>query len=643
MSNTIIITEAQFKRLFETKEINSGSSILNKLSKCVISEDRKYVSYLGKNYDNKTGEELLINEQGIAGVKALGTGGKIAASDDGWSFSDIAHTVVDVASAGVDFIHPGAGAAIDAAHAISYIIEAQMYKNDKEKRDTLYLLALITGAFAVVPYAFQLYSPVIKNLVKTGTVPAKQTGIMAKLLNKLKSVIPRIIKWFRDKVEWLLNTSLGKKLINKNVDEVLKSIDEFSKNIGNVLTKKTSDARKFVSKTKDKITGKIVSDPKLLKLADAGNMEQLVKQGKFWDGKNIIKLVDEKTGELSADVITALQKNKDLAGKYLDDIVFNVNTGKGYPISSELGQKAIAYNTKHLSKKLKNYNFGKTGSSGFYKIPEKFQAHIKGMMAKNKKDTFKAASSWSKKTITKKVGVSAAETLTSNFKKSREIIGKYMTGSSKLSGEEKKILKALHNATPIASTKNLWKNVKTIVSFSKKINGKQRGAALAKAVMNGIIFNEYITFINRQFCMSGIRTKYSEDSIKPLLLGLDKMIQSPDVYKDDLPGGDFLDGLVWFLSLFPWALDGVLSFLFLRDCSDKGFVNNVANSIPDFLPYSSSAKEMLRKMQSSGDKSLLDGVNIDKAISIGKGASQDDNSQNSSRFVKAKNKDNGGS
>ena len=169
MGKSIIITESQFNRLFNKPEdlVNEVISPLREILKCRITEDRKYVSYLGRIYDAKTGNELPLTEQALGVTKALGTTGKVKASDDEWTLSDILHTGVDLVSTAADFIVPGSGSMIDVVHALSYIVEAE-FESDSKKRDNLYLMGAITGMFALLPGALQAVAPILKRFVSTG-------------------------------------------------------------------------------------------------------------------------------------------------------------------------------------------------------------------------------------------------------------------------------------------------------------------------------------------------------------------------------------------------------------------------------------------------------------------------------------------
>jgi len=190
---------------------------LQKLLECQFTNDGKHVVYEGKAYYTETGEEVLLNEA--------------------WSLSDILHTGADIVSAGLDFVIPGSGAIVDVLNAISYIIEAQ-FKNDKEK-DSLYVMALITFAFVVLPGPLQAISVPLKRAVKTGA------GMASKVVVKGLKIIGDSLSTVFTKIPNLINSAL-KSPLAKNI------LGKFGKKI-------SSYVDSFVGRVKpliEKITGK---------------------------------------------------------------------------------------------------------------------------------------------------------------------------------------------------------------------------------------------------------------------------------------------------------------------------------------------------------------------------------------------------
>lgn len=303
MKNTIRITESQFNRLFKTEDINKEIvSPLREILKCRITEDRKYVTYLGRVYDGVTGEELPLTEQALGITKALGTTGKVGVSDDDWSLSDILHTGVDLVSTAADFIIPGSGAIIDIVHALSYIVEAQY--SSGEEQDTLYLMAAITGMFAILPGALQAVAPILKRFVSSGGKMAlkdipKLKGvwdIVSKNISKFLSELP---KW----VDKAVNSPIGKKLLGGNVVKISSAIKNFSTRIKGILYKlksKTARLQSNVQKSVENLPTKIRKTS-----SDAYTF--------LTNSSKIRKTIDA----LNSNVV-----NKFIGGKYTNNLLF---------------------------------------------------------------------------------------------------------------------------------------------------------------------------------------------------------------------------------------------------------------------------------------------------------------------------------
>ena len=341
MGNNIRITEDQYNRLFTNNEdlFNGVLSPLREILKCRITEDRKHVTYLGRVYDGVTGEELPLTEQALGLTKALGTTGKVGASDDGWSLSDIIHTGVDLVSMGADFIVPGSGAIIDIVHSLSYIVEAQF--SSGEEKDTLYLMAAITGMFAILPGALQAVAPILKRFVKTGGKVAMKKLPLLKtawdfISKNLSSFLSKLPGW----VDKAVNSPIGKKILGGNVDNISKGIADFStriKSILNTLKSKTaglqSSTKKIINKQIDKMSPKVFSKNNQIINVNGGVTNLLTKNGKA-----------------NSAALSSINRTGGFA-KYKDVIVYDLKTGIAYGRNSKEGIKAIANNTKLLSTK----------------------------------------------------------------------------------------------------------------------------------------------------------------------------------------------------------------------------------------------------------------------------------------------------
>jgi len=187
-------------------------TLFQTLDECKISIDKKYIM-LGDNvYSSQTGELMPLSEQWYDPR----TWAK-------WSTSDILHGVADIASMGVDFIWPGSGAIIDIANAAAYIIEAQFTK-DPKKKQSYYLMAMITAAFVVIPGFLQGGSLLLKRFIKGKPI----TKAMEKPLAAIAKKIDVILDKFPPLLQNLFKSPFGKNA------RIIKFKVWFSKNWGNL-------------------------------------------------------------------------------------------------------------------------------------------------------------------------------------------------------------------------------------------------------------------------------------------------------------------------------------------------------------------------------------------------------------------------
>jgi hypothetical protein len=231
-------------KLFENREIEipnveefsnlytlNNTTLLEKLSTCKFSSDLKYVMFEDNVYNIIDGKRVILSED--------------------WSFSDIAHTATDLISAGADFIVPGSGAVIDVVHGLSYIIEAQ-FKSEEEK-DSYYLMAAITFAFAVLPGPLQAVAPALKSFIKgTTKVITKPVAMALRVVGRiLEEVLAKIPAYIGKAVD----SPLGKRLLGKYAPKVSSFFANFSARIRKIFSKLIPDAAagtKAVAKTTGK-------------------------------------------------------------------------------------------------------------------------------------------------------------------------------------------------------------------------------------------------------------------------------------------------------------------------------------------------------------------------------------------------------
>jgi hypothetical protein len=234
---------------------------INKLMECRFTSDGKYVVYQDKSYSCETGEQVPLNEE--------------------WTLSDILHTGADILSAGLDFVIPGSGAVVDVLNAISYIIEAQ-FKNDEEK-DSLYIMAIITFAFVIIPGPLQAISIPLKRAVKTGAGMASKVVVQG--LKIIGESIDTLLIGIPSKINAALKSPLAKNILGKWGDKISGFIGNFTSRIKQLLNKVTGKTGKEGTeiagkKTTKEVSGNILQTNFTLKNCNSSN---------FCDTQNIIK------------------------------------------------------------------------------------------------------------------------------------------------------------------------------------------------------------------------------------------------------------------------------------------------------------------------------------------------------------------
>ena len=522
MGNTIRISESQFNRLFNTEDLVSEViSPLREILKCRITEDRKHITYLGRVYDGVTGEELPLTEQALGITKALGTTGKVGASDDDWSISDILHTGVDLISMGADFIVPGSGMAIDIVHALSYMVEAQF--SSGEEQDTLYLMGVITGMFALIPGALQAVAPILKRFVKTGgkmalkNIPFLKTAweIISKNLSSFLSKLPGM-------VDDAVNSSIGKKILGGNVDKIASAIKNFSTRIKGILDKlkgNTDDVIKAgkekIKKGKEAIKKKVI-DP-IIGKKNLKNWESILDNGQVVSKKGLPYDINSSQGK------TIIAANPE---KYLDKIVFDAQTGKAFAKNSDEGIEAIARNNKFL------------GGPGFKigtneKIPREFlkvakkeadEIYRASTLARQGKEAGEVATKAAGKDATK----IASKVATKNFsmatlKKSNDVLGKFL-GYKGLTGNEKGLIKWLYRyTTPGQAGRSLPTNIINLIKGNPQIT---RFKSASRAIGNLVLIDLWVSFLTRWLCLIGIKNR--DDAERRFELYKNARIDSPE-------------------------------------------------------------------------------------------------------------------
>jgi hypothetical protein len=185
---------------------------LQKLLECKITTDARFIIFEGIAYSTQTGEEVPLNEN--------------------WTLSDVLHTGADVLSTGMDFIVPGSGAIVDILNGVSYIMEAQ-FKPDQKEKDSLYLMAVISLAFVLVPGPLQAISIPLKRALKSATGlknPVVKEGL--KIIGKNISVI---FSGMFKKIKEALKSPLAKGILGKWKGKISGAVAKFKERLTPIL------------------------------------------------------------------------------------------------------------------------------------------------------------------------------------------------------------------------------------------------------------------------------------------------------------------------------------------------------------------------------------------------------------------------
>jgi hypothetical protein len=185
---------------------------LQKLRDCKITSDGRFIIFEGIAYSTSNGEEVPINES--------------------WTLSDILHTGADVLSIGMDFIVPGSGAIVDILNGLSYILEAQL-KPDQKQKDSLYLMGAISLAFVLLPGPLQAISIPLKRALKTGkglNEPVVKSGL--KIIGENISII---FSGMYKKINEALKSSLAAKILGKWKGKISGALAKFKARLTPIL------------------------------------------------------------------------------------------------------------------------------------------------------------------------------------------------------------------------------------------------------------------------------------------------------------------------------------------------------------------------------------------------------------------------
>ena len=211
---------------------------LSKLLNAEYTSDRRYVIVEGKAYSCETGERAPLNEE--------------------WSVSDVLHLGADVLSMGLDmFVFPGAGMTVDILNTISYVIEAQFAP--PEKQGSLYIMALISYAFIILPGPLQAVSIPLKRFIKSGAGRLAAKGPVKKALEFISGKMGYILKELPKKIKSALSSKLGQTLLGKTgVKKVIDAMKSFTSKVGSAFNKIMGRQSDEVGKVTSRVEGSVL-------------------------------------------------------------------------------------------------------------------------------------------------------------------------------------------------------------------------------------------------------------------------------------------------------------------------------------------------------------------------------------------------
>ena len=236
--------------------------------------------------------------------------------DEGWDWSYIIHTMVDISAMFADWTVTGSGAPIDACNALSYFVEAY-YSDDEYDKWQLSLYGLVQVWAIMDPFGLitilkgrmnQVFKAILSKkpeavISATSHATAVRKGFET-LLEGLTGFIKKVLEWisqskFGNVVAWL-----SKKL---GITDVLQWLTKF-------LTQTMPEViKKFLTILRDTFNPKMIG-------ASGDEFSELVSKQ---IGKYAVSELHEKVAKTATDGIMWIKKNleyPDVSGKWLDEV-----------------------------------------------------------------------------------------------------------------------------------------------------------------------------------------------------------------------------------------------------------------------------------------------------------------------------------
>lgn len=249
----------RFKQLMEKIKTSPRETPLKKLLNSQITEDGKFLLMEGILINMKNGNQSPLNENLNLEFKPIELpffGNNLHIINEeaewkdsyfnpkNWTLSGILHGAADISSVAADFIVPGSGAFIDAANALSYLVEAE-FADTEEEKETLYIMAVITFGFIFVPY---IPASVVKAWIKSGAKVISKTifGILKTIWVIFDALLLRIPTLLTK----ITGLSWVTKMLGKNAPMAGKAISNFLSKIKDIF-------KKFLEKRGIKLGGAI--------------------------------------------------------------------------------------------------------------------------------------------------------------------------------------------------------------------------------------------------------------------------------------------------------------------------------------------------------------------------------------------------
>jgi peptidoglycan hydrolase-like protein with peptidoglycan-binding domain len=234
----------KIKATLEKVKNSDRNTPLKRLLNSQVTPDGRFMLMGGQIIDMKTGRERPVFEN--HGLKFqpmefpyFGNNKKIneewswgesSLNPSNWTVSGVLHGVADVASVAADWVVPGSGALIDAANAISYVIEAE-FADSEEEKNNLYIMAALTFAFIFIPY---IPAGPVKSWIKSGGKVVSNS--ILQILKAVWMILDGLLLKIPSYVVKVLKNPTVTKVLGNNAGKASGAITRFTSKIKTIFT-----------------------------------------------------------------------------------------------------------------------------------------------------------------------------------------------------------------------------------------------------------------------------------------------------------------------------------------------------------------------------------------------------------------------